>query len=87
MGVVRMCVGCRQREATSSLLRCVVEGVRVVPDVSRTIPGRGAWVHPQQRCVTAALKREAFPRALKRSRGLDVSTIEAFFTKENRLNG
>lgn len=87
MVVVRMCVGCRRREATHSLLRVVVDGARVVVDVNHTLPGRGAWVHPRPDCVDAAVRKRAFSRALRQGNGLDVSAIEAAFTTENRLNG
>jgi predicted RNA-binding protein YlxR (DUF448 family) len=36
----------------------------VVPDPRRRIPGRGAWLHPDQRCVELAERRRAFARAL-----------------------
>lgn len=35
--------------------------------VGRTLPGRGAWLHPDPACLDAAVKRRAFPRALRGS--------------------
>ncbi len=41
---VRTCVGCRQRDRPSELVRIAVRaGVAVV---DRRAPGRGAWMHP-----------------------------------------
>jgi predicted RNA-binding protein YlxR (DUF448 family) len=48
------------------LLRIVAaSGAHVVPDPRRRIPGRGAWLHPDQRCVELAQRRRAFARALR----------------------
>lgn len=33
--------------------------------VGRSLPGRGAWLHPDPDCLTAAVKRRAFARALR----------------------
>jgi predicted RNA-binding protein YlxR (DUF448 family) len=68
-------VGCRERSAKSSLLRVVAEGDRLVPDPSGRLPGRGASVHPDPRCVTLAEKRRAFPRALRLAGPLDASAV------------
>jgi len=40
------------------------------------MPGRGAWVHDTPECLTAALRRRAFVRALRVSGSLDTQTIE-----------
>jgi predicted RNA-binding protein YlxR (DUF448 family) len=34
-------------------------------DTTRFRPGRGAWLHPDERCLSAALRRRAFGRALR----------------------
>ncbi|MGV9480905.1 YlxR family protein [Gordonia aichiensis] len=76
-----MCLGCRQRVGIADLVRVVAAacdgGSRVVVDVARTMPGRGAWMHPSADCVSAAVRRHAFARAL-RSPGLvvDQSDLE-----------
>lgn len=62
---VRTCVGCKGRAVKSSLLRLVVVGGEIVPDPSARLPGRGAYVHPDQACLDLAQRRKAFPRALR----------------------
>lgn len=68
-GSVRTCVGCRKRAAKSELLRVVAgdrgAGLELVPDPGRRAPGRGAHLHPTTDCLELALRRRAFPRALK----------------------
>jgi predicted RNA-binding protein YlxR (DUF448 family) len=71
----RTCVGCRVRTARTDLLRLVaVEGV-IVPDPSRTRPGRGAHLHPDLECLELAERRRAFPRAFRLEGPLDVSVL------------
>jgi predicted RNA-binding protein YlxR (DUF448 family) len=51
------------------LVRIVVveepSGARLVPDLRHRLPGRGAWLHPDQQCLDLARRRRAFPRALR----------------------
>jgi predicted RNA-binding protein YlxR (DUF448 family) len=72
---VRTCVGCRERSAKSTLLRVVADGDRLVPDPAGRLPGRGASVHPDTRCIDLAVKRRAFPRALRLAGPLDASLL------------
>jgi predicted RNA-binding protein YlxR (DUF448 family) len=65
MEPVRTCLGCRQRDIRSSLVRVVARDGEAVVDQSAALPGRGAWVHPTGECVTTAIKRKAFGRALR----------------------
>jgi uncharacterized protein len=66
---VRTCVGCRERATKLELLRVVASdrgaGLEVVPDPVGRAPGRGAHLHPTPECLKLALRRRAFPRALK----------------------
>lgn len=60
-----MCVGCRATADQSALVRVVRTASGFA--VSRTAPGRGAWLHPG--CGALALKRRAIPRALRTDAG------------------
>ncbi len=62
---VRTCVGCRKRAPADELLRVVARSGALVPDPRRRLPGRGASVHPTPECLHAAVRRRAFPRALR----------------------
>lgn len=64
-------MGCRRKGARDALVRLVVDRAsldgtpRVVVDERRSLPGRGAWVHPDPRCHELADKRRAVVRALR----------------------
>ena len=83
---VRTCLGCRKRAAKSELLRVVASdrgaGLEVVPDPARRAPGRGAHLHPTTDCLALALRRRAFPRALRTEGGARLATgaLEDFVT-------
>ncbi|MFF7292224.1 YlxR family protein [Microbacterium sp. NPDC008134] len=81
MEPVRTCVGCRMRAPRSALLRVVSQNEILIIDERAVLPGRGAWMHPTQECMEAALRRRAFGRALRVSTAVDTQTIE------KRLNG
>ncbi|GAA2079402.1 hypothetical protein GCM10009821_19420 [Aeromicrobium halocynthiae] len=80
--VVRTCIGCRERAEATTLVRLVaVRGttpVAVVPDPRRTMPGRGAHLHPDPRCLERARQRKAFGRALRVEGPLDLDAVVAF---------
>jgi predicted RNA-binding protein YlxR (DUF448 family) len=44
----------------------------VVVDMARTMPGRGAWLHAREDCISRALRRKAFGPAL-RAHGIAVT--------------
>ncbi|MBQ0830925.1 YlxR family protein [Streptomyces tagetis] len=71
----RTCVGCRERAAKNELLRIVAVEGDCVPDPRGTLPGRGAYVHPVPFCLDQALRRRAFPRALRAPGPLDVKAL------------
>ncbi len=79
--VLRTCVGCRRRVPVTELFRVVVEpsgaegNPRVVPDLRRGLPGRGAWLHRSQDCLATAQRRRAFGRALRVSAELDLTAV------------
>lgn len=74
MSQPRTCVGCRRADVRSNLVRIAhVESAAVV-DIAAVLPGRGAWIHTEDRCLERALISCAFDRAF-RLRGVDVSAV------------
>ncbi|QES47943.1 DUF448 domain-containing protein [Streptomyces venezuelae] len=71
----RTCVGCRERAAKSDLLRIVAVGDECVPDHRGTLPGRGAYLHPAVVCLDQAVRRRAFPRALRVQGALETAAL------------
>ncbi|NCT92202.1 DUF448 domain-containing protein [Cellulomonas sp. APG4] len=84
-GPVRTCVGCRARGQRSVLIRVVAvergEDFLAVVDRERSLPGRGAWVHADLRCLDLAERRRALPRALRRG-PLDTASLRAALEQE-----
>jgi predicted RNA-binding protein YlxR (DUF448 family) len=68
-------VGCRERAAKRELLRIVAVEGECVPDHRGTLPGRGAYLHPALVCLDLAVRRRAFPRALRAQGPLDTKTL------------
>ncbi|GGM38507.1 hypothetical protein GCM10012275_06820 [Longimycelium tulufanense] len=83
-GPVRTCVGCRLRAGAAELLRVVVVDGALVPDPRRRLPGRGAWLHPDPDCLRLAERRRAFPRALRVSGPLDVTSVRVHLEQHAR---
>jgi len=77
-------VGCRARAPKAVLLRVVVAGGVLVPDPAGRLPGRGACVHQDLRCVALAEKRRAFPRALRLDGPLDVTPVREHVAGEQQ---
>ena len=71
-------MGCRSRAAKIDLLRVVAVSGSLVVDRLGRLPGRGAYVHPDQACVDLAERRKAFQRALRRAGIVDLSPLKAF---------
>jgi predicted RNA-binding protein YlxR (DUF448 family) len=63
----RTCVGCRRTADQAELLRFTLDGQTgtVLLDQRHRAPGRGAYVHPDADCISAAIRRRAVPRALR----------------------
>ncbi|MBL3671417.1 YlxR family protein [Streptomyces sp. M2CJ-2] len=74
----RTCVGCRERAVKEELLRIVAIEDACVPDPRGTLPGRGAYVHPVPVCLDQAVRRRAFPRALRVPGPLDVKALRHY---------
>ena len=73
---LRTCVGCRQRAPQQDLIRVVASAGALVPDPTRRLPGRGAYVHPSSTCLERALSRRAFSRALRSDGVLDPAGVQ-----------
>ncbi|MDP3890834.1 MAG: YlxR family protein [Nocardioides sp.] len=76
-------MGCRERAAKSELLRIVlgtdVDGrPAAVPDPGGSAPGRGAHLHPTSVCLDRAVRRRAFPRALRAGVGLTGEPVREY---------
>ena len=84
-GPVRTCVGCRATGLRSALLRVVLDGGTgdpvLVVDEHRRMPGRGAWLHPDQRCLELAVRRRAFGRALRYTGPLGTDVVAPAVTR------
>lgn len=84
---VRTCIGCRKRELAASLLRMVAvssgnDQFAVAVDTGRRLPGRGAWLHQDDRCLQAAIRRRAFARALRITGSPDTSALVEHFDRK-----
>ncbi|MGQ0468088.1 MAG: YlxR family protein [Sporichthyaceae bacterium] len=86
-GPQRTCVGCRKRCGVADLLRVVEVDGTVVPDPRRRLPGRGASLHPNVECLTLALRRKAFPRALRVSGPLETTVLEQYLSAVSEAGG
>lgn len=75
MTINRMCVGCRTRESTEQLVRIVSVNRQATVDLSRSAPGRGAYVHRDQECIQNAIIRKQLARALRVTGELDCGAL------------
>jgi uncharacterized protein len=51
----------------------------VFVDTAGNLPGRGAWLHPDQQCLHVAIRRRAFARALRITGSPDTSAVVEWF--------
>ncbi|WP_231988500.1 DUF448 domain-containing protein [Mycobacterium sp. 1274761.0] len=51
----------------------------VTVDAAGNLPGRGAWLHPDQQCLHAAIRRRAFARALRITGSPETSAVLEHF--------
>ena len=90
-GPVRTCVGCRKRELAAELLRVVAvstgnDDYAVIVDQRSSLPGRGAWLHPDPQCLDAAIRRRAFVRALRITGSPDTTAVIEHFNAGEALD-
>jgi predicted RNA-binding protein YlxR (DUF448 family) len=90
-GPVRTCIGCRRRELAVDLLRVVAvddgTGHRAVTvDGAKRLPGRGAWLHPDPKCLNDAVRRRAFGRALRITGSPDITAVIERFANTEALD-
>ena len=82
----RTCVGCRSRRPQAELVRLVLVEGRIVP-AGGGAPGRGAYLCPEEDCLTAAEKRRAFARAFRGPAALDPAVREIVTGTTNTKGG
>ena len=75
MEAIRTCIGCRAQAPRAELIRLVRVENRVEIDSSKTLPGRGAWLHASQTCLDKAVNRRAIGRALRVSKEIETSKL------------
>jgi predicted RNA-binding protein YlxR (DUF448 family) len=77
---VRTCVGCRQRDTSSNLVRLVLDRAasppRVVLDRRARLAGRGAWVHCDERCAQRVLRPGNLARAFRYKGAVETRALE-----------
>ena len=60
----RTCLGCGARDDQSALLRLVLQGTGELR-IDRKGEGRGGYLHEQERCWEAFLRRKSLSRAFR----------------------
>jgi predicted RNA-binding protein YlxR (DUF448 family) len=86
----RTCVGCRERDDRSVLLRMVAAGVdgnwAVIPDPDHQRGGRGASLHLDTACLERAIRRRVFSRAFRRKGTPDLTALRAYLAAAGTTN-
>jgi uncharacterized protein len=63
----RTCIGCMERDYKQSMMRIAVSGDTLTLDEECRMPGRGAYLHYRNRCITSFGRNKARElRSLKR---------------------
>jgi uncharacterized protein len=63
----RTCIGCMERDSKEHMLRIAASGDRLTLDEEGRMPGRGAYLHCRNRCITSFGRNKAREmRSLKR---------------------
>ncbi|MET9858872.1 YlxR family protein [Streptomyces smyrnaeus] len=80
----RTCVGCRERTDKDVLLRVVLIGGSLIPDLRGRLPGRGAYVHSVPSCLEQAVRRRAFNRAFRGPGPFDLADLREHVERKAR---
>lgn len=73
----RTCIGCRGKGGRSVLLRIVCDDSgTLVLDSRKVMPGRGAWLHADETCLSQATTRRAWGRALRLSSAVRTDELQ-----------
>jgi uncharacterized protein len=56
----------------------------ITVDAAGNLPGRGAWLHPDQQCLLAAIRRRAFATALRITGTPDTTAVVEWFDGNSR---
>ncbi len=66
-GPIRTCVGCMGRDSKKQMLRIAASGDTLTLDEESRMPGRGAYLHYRNQCITEFVNSRARElRSLKR---------------------
>jgi uncharacterized protein len=87
---MRTCVGCRARASKFDLLRVVAvenstepdTATMLTPDRRGKLPGRGAYLHLDLRCLDLAERRRVFRRALRLPGQFDTSVLRQWVEEQ-----
>lgn len=85
----RSCAACRRKADKAALARFVADaGGELAFDACQVMPGRGAYLCREEKCVRAALKSKALTRALKgKATGAWPWSVEALVSQMSQNNG
>ena len=61
----RTCIGCRVPRPKDAVVRVAAAAGRVVLDYREKLPGRGAYLCPEQGCIRKAFARDALSKAMR----------------------
>lgn len=80
-GLTRLCLATGEVRPVEEMIRYVVapDGA-IVPDLSKKLPGRGAWVSGTRAALQSAIEKKAFARAF-RGKGKADSSLPALVEK------
>lgn len=81
----RTCLGCRESGGKREFIRIVrSKNGDILVDETLRLPGRGAYIHNDRKCIEQAFKNKAIQRSLKID--LEEKTIENIKAQIDKLN-